>query len=519
MTNIHETNTSMQLRYRSIDSYQIQPHISKQPPHCAREGGRLLAMLAACPIQVIPPSTTGLSGVPALLSSARRVSVAAARSLVDPLAAAHLSSLPRLARNPLTSQAARRCIDSPAMLPTRIAHGVMRAACAGRVPHAASHTAPACSTIAVAHPPSAAPAAATIRRHFAAPPTSDLPARNALPVDPVLPSSPSPVSSTPSRASAPPPMELPSFLQNALDYIRRRALASPNAHALQLYRFALKNPLARPSTSTASKWVAPVASSFALESLGLPTDELTQYRLIGLHMWILQKVLLLSSAGSSSQSEFLSFTPPSGVSPSSLSKREKDVIRFLFEHFWADLTPFLKEARGEIMLTKTLASVQQYFYGALLSLDFAWLGQEAPIAATNPAAAAAAAASADGASSFTSPTAAEPLQGREALAAALWRNYYMCSPTASKRDVYRLVFYVHRQIEHLLTLPKERLWYADKLEEIDWLPTHEIFAESESDRRMASRLLVLPEAWAVSSSFDGWQQTMFSGQTFDTRKN
>lgn len=312
-------------------------------------------------------------------------------------------------------------------------------------------------------------------------------------------------------------MELPGFLQRAVDFLRRRAIASPNAQAAQLYTFALRNPLARPVSSVAGKHLPPAASTFARESLGLPTDELTQYRLVGLHIWIIQKALILSASGPPAGADFLQFASSADEAPLVLTRREKDLIRHFFENFWADLTPFLLEARGEIMLTKTLASVQQYFYGAMLSLDYAWLGLEATPTETTDADASAPAA----ASSSTPPSiefTAATLSGREALAAALWRNYYICSPTASKRDVYRLIFYIHKQIEHLLRLPKERLWYAERLDEIDWLPTHEIFAEAESDRRMAARLLTMPEAWAPNTSFDAWQQTVLSGQIFDTRK-
>lgn len=311
-------------------------------------------------------------------------------------------------------------------------------------------------------------------------------------------------------AASPPPMEMPAFFNKILDKLRRRAFSSPNVQAMQLYQFALRSPLGFPASSSASKALEPVTGEgIGLAALNLPDDELTRYRLVGLHLWMLQKVLLTSLGGAEAQDAFLNFHAPTHALPApSAGQRKK--VEFLFEHFWQDMTPFLTEARGEIRLTKTMKSVQEYFYGAFLSLDMAWMNVDL----TRPAAAGD--ANADGAA----PT---PLSSSEAsrdqLAAALWRNYYMSDTRVSKKDVYRLIYYMQRQMKCAAAMPKDMLWNPESLAALQWVPNATVFHRTSgalNDRVLTEALGITPAAWS-ETSFDRWQTQILVGQTFDTR--
>lgn len=285
-------------------------------------------------------------------------------------------------------------------------------------------------------------------------------------------------------------MELPSFVEDALRYLRRKFFATPNGQSMELYTLTLRNPLARPITSSVAKQLPPMTTKEGITKLNLPHDELTRYRMVGMHLWILHKVLLTSLGPAESQAEFLRFQPYTAPAPA-LTSRQDRLIFYLFEHFWADLTPYLKEARGEIRLTKTIRSVQEYFYGAFVSMDLAWAG------------------GVDG------KPVSEAAQ-REFLAAALWRNYWLSDTTADKRDVYRLVYYIQCQMRHLSSLPKDDLWLAESIDSFDWLSVSAIFDASgaNSDQVLAQKLGITPAAWA-NSSFATWQENALEGATIE----
>lgn len=290
-------------------------------------------------------------------------------------------------------------------------------------------------------------------------------------------------------------MELPSFVTNALNALRRRFLKSPTSQSLELYHFALRNPIACPPSGMASRLANRPIDNNGLYALNLPDDELTQYRMIALHIWILQKVLL-TSHDADLQRRFINFEPLTGSKGYAPTPRHQKIMYYLFEHFWSDLTPFLKDARGEIRLTKTIKSVQEYFYGAFLTLDLAW-------------------------------TPVQPVEGeeivdentqREFLAAAVWRNYWMADHEASKRDVYRLIYYIQSQLDHLSKIPKDQLWHGEGLTE--WKSMKSIMdpvTGCASDEVLSKRLRCNPASWQ-NSNFSLWEEQTLQGQTFDNRK-
>ena len=205
-----------------------------------------------------------------------------------------------------------------------------------------------------------------------------------------------------------------------------------------------------------------VSPAVRLRSLGLNDDELTRFRLIGLHMWMLQKMLLVSVNGADAQLAFAgkqASTAEERTRAIDLNAAQKRLISYLFENFWLELTPYLLEVRGEMKLTRTLQEVQEHFYALFYSLDVAWLeavGQLQGEATQAQTPAALSSPSPDRQPGSVS--AAQATSGVEGLAAVLWRNLYVGDPRAKKRDVFVLTLYLVRQMQQLATVSHDDLW-------------------------------------------------------------
>lgn len=271
------------------------------------------------------------------------------------------------------------------------------------------------------------------------------------------------------RAAAPPPIMLPRWLENLVSWARGGARSTTQIRSGRLYNFCRAHPLATPSPKELQLLKAQhaeqaarnarhppfVSPSVRIRSLGLNDDELTRFRLIGVHMWMLQKMLLVSVNGADAQLAFAgkkASTAEERTRAIDLNASQKRLVSYLFENFWLELTPYLLEVRGEMKLTRTLQEVQEHFYALFYSLDVAWLEAVEQLQAEAPQP-----PSADRRPGSVS--GAQQTSGVEGLAAVLWRNLYVGDTRVKKRDVFVLTLYLVRQMQQLATVPHDDLWH------------------------------------------------------------
>lgn len=347
-------------------------------------------------------------------------------------------------------------------------------------------------------------------------------------------------SSAPSRPRAVSPMVLPRWLERLSNKLRGGFGTLTALHGRKLYNFIRAHPLATPTTAELKQWqqeqeamrVADPTRHAArdprliLQRLSLPVGEITRFRLIGLHLWLLNKMMLASLSGPASQHQFLTGVDPDApVAKATMTKHQLRLMEHIFENFWLELTPFLRDSVGELKVGKSLENVQIYFYTAWLSLDIAWTqakteqwerNQRRVQGGSRPSGSGSGSGSAVDASSSTQST--PELQGLESFAASVWRNFFMSDESVSKRDVYRLVYYMLVQLDHLSSLnqdpastldSRDWFWSVTTVPMLCWSNVGLLGTVSEpAEALMEKRLGVSRRAWAEdgTNSFALWKK-------------
>jgi len=337
-----------------------------------------------------------------------------------------------------------------------------------------------------------------------------------------------------------PPVELPNFVTRVLDRLRGTSYAEFHSRAYCVYNSARAHPLATPNPeelqlmrqnhtlqlqdakSMGKAWQVPpfVPPATRLLALGLGDDELTRLRLIAVHVWLMVTAMQRSVAGADALHRWGHMQPPSDVELADaqggrgrLNSEQRRLIGRIYELLWHEMTPFLQATHGELKVSSTLRNTVQHWYGNFLALDVAWQeacapgSLEAAAAAAAPAAAPAAPAAAAAAGGKPAPAgvvAARPPRGMEALAAEVWRIFWLGDVRARKRDVFVLTTYLVLQARQLSQYSEEQLWHG---REAHW-SLQALAKHSLPGEEMMSQVLGLPKKAWQNNDYASWKITI-----------
>ncbi len=331
-------------------------------------------------------------------------------------------------------------------------------------------------------------------------------------------------------------MALPGFVHSLIDKLRGGSFTGMQTKSHTLYNFARAHPLATPppaeleamqaqyqqqmaAARAANPSIVPppfISPATRLIALGLGDDELTRFRLIGIHLWMLSAAMQASVAGPETFHAWGNVTLPpaptngaaeADVGRSRLTSQQRSQLTSFFDLLWHEMTPFLMKTRGELRLSSTLREVQEHWYHNFITLDMAW--QEARTQPIDGAALSPAAAAQQQRKGRSSPATAGPFtpavnsaQGMEALVAAMWRLFWLGDTRARKRDVYVLTCYFLLQARQLTQFNSEQLWSG---EGIEWRTSSAIVKNNAQGDDMMAAVLRVPKTQWANNDFSGWK--------------
>jgi hypothetical protein len=323
-------------------------------------------------------------------------------------------------------------------------------------------------------------------------------------------------------------MELPGLLTRLMDRLRGTSYAEFHQRAYSLYNAARAHPLATPtpeeldqlrarhqaqvqaaraSTGKGGVQVAPfVPPATRLLALGLGDDELTRLRLVSVHVWLLVTAMQQSVIGPEALKGWGHLQPPSETEQADaangrkrLSADQRRLVGRIYDLLWHEMTPFLQATHGELKVSSTLRNAVQHWYANFLALDVAW--QEARAPGSLEAARAAANPNMPSQSVSGDVVAAPLPKGVDALAAEVWRIFWLGDVRARKKDVYVLTTYLVLQARQLSQFSNEQLWSG---KDLSWTAAS-VAKHNATGEDMMSRVLGVPRSRWANNEFSSWK--------------